>query len=319
MHKKYDGLGEPEHTWVEQHVQAIRATCAECGEIELRADHAGSIRGSKSQHYGTRASLVARNAEWQRLRESGLTLREVAEQVGAPTGTVASALWRTGAPRKGRGSNRGPQDADRAAEFIRLRSEEHLTYEQIAERYGVSRERVRQVLRQAGADITTLKHERLVAVGKKYQPRTCAVCHRPITSLAERDAGVGETHKEHVAKYHYPLMNLGTRSTPESNAKRAAIVVDYLAGMKEHDIQAKYGVEGTTITYALLQHGYTRNRSDRSRRLPSQAASRERANAVIALLRANRSKSSIASELGISVSRVGQIAQGAGLTRPKSA
>jgi hypothetical protein len=114
-------------------------------------------------------------------------------------------------------------------------------------------------------------------------------------------------------------MNLGTRSTPESNAKRAAIVVDYLAGMKEHDIQAKYSVEGTTITYALLQHGHTRNRSNRTRRLPSLAASRERADAVIALLKANRSRGSIASELGISVARVGQIAQGAGLTRPKSA
>ena len=38
----------------------------------------------------------------------------------------------------------------RKAEMIRLRTEEHLTLQQIANRYGITRERVRQIIGNTG-------------------------------------------------------------------------------------------------------------------------------------------------------------------------
>jgi transposase len=333
-HKHFDGFGAPLHTWVEKRIQAIEATCTECGVVELHSDHAGRLKGAKAgsdfggakigqgtnprlaklvvtpkgRRRGSPPEIAKRNAEWKAYYESGQSVAAISTLYEVPETRVRDGLRVIGTKMTHRSHPRqqGNSDADRAAEMLRLRAEEFWTYEQIGEKYGVSRERVRQILVATGVDTKELLHRKSLATGAAYQPRTCAICGNPLPLRAELDAGTGESWSSHVNRLHHRLMNLGKRSTPEENAKRAAIVVDYLAGMREKDIRAKYGVTATTVTYALLQSGLTRNRSDRPKRMATLAESRARAALMVADVRSGMTQTAVARKYGVSDSRVSQ-------------
>lgn len=85
----------------------------------------------------------------------GETLRDIAKSYGVASGTVMLWLDRAGVERRSRGrvrgsrndSNRGVRDLDRCAEIV-SRYREGETLQAIGDRFGITRERVRQILRQ---------------------------------------------------------------------------------------------------------------------------------------------------------------------------
>lgn len=248
--------------------------------------------------------IATRNATLCSLYRDGLTVQQVAARTEVNKRTVYFALRSGGVKLRPRPSRKtGPQDTGRTAEIVRLREEEHLTYRQIGARYGISHERVRQILEKAGVDTRASFNRRSRAINKKYQSRTCGICGNELPSTSESSM---TAKKEHIRLYHRPLMNLGARSTAEQNATRAAIAEDYVAGVPEVAIREKYGVNPTTITYALLQTGRTRNRRPQ-KRMKTRAESEARKKAIVADARAGLPLTQVASKHGVSISWVSLI------------
>lgn len=194
-------------------------------------------------------------------------------------------------------TRRRPAVPERDAEIVRLRTEEHLTYKQIGERYGISRERVRQVLRRAGVDTRQSLHERWLVVAKSYQPPCCPRCHEPYGD---------ETWLEHRSRAH-PTMR------PEWTARDKAIAADYAAGMRVEDIRAKHRCQPSAITRAITRQGVPFRRPN-GHFLKTAAEVQARKEAIVADLRAGVRRKDIAAKYGISEAWVYQVARQNGLS-----
>ena len=81
--------------------------------------------------------------------ERGLTLEEVAYKTGYSTDTIARCLWQSGGARS---ANSCPREERRTKEIVELRVS-GLSYQQIANKFGVTRERVRQILKRVRPDL----------------------------------------------------------------------------------------------------------------------------------------------------------------------
>ena len=110
-----------------------------------------------------------------------------------------SAVWR-------------PRDtSERNAEIVRLRRDEHLEYETIGERFGITRERVRQILRRFAPDLTGLENCRrhISAVARDRACSECGATFRPPVTTPQRRqcsarcymAAVAKRVPPHLAKY----------------------------------------------------------------------------------------------------------------------
>lgn len=194
--------------------------------------------------------------------------------------------------------------AERNAEIERLAVEERLPFIEIGKRYGVSRERVRQILEKRDIDTATLTRERLQATSKKYN-RHCKTCGAPYRK------GEG---KDHWLKVHPAGTNYGTRVSDEENARRLQIAAAYLAGDLTEDIEERFGISPTMITHALHQFGFKRNRRN-SRRAKTMAESDARRDAIIADIESGEGTGAeIAARHGVSPSMVYLIAKDEGLS-----
>lgn len=193
---------------------------------------------------------------------------------------------------------RGPVNPVRAEEMKRLYTEDLLTMQQIADRYGMSRARVGQILGwQLGVsyrDVQSLRHP------APPETLTCRLCGQ------EYPYGKG---LEHLRAISHRRINQDRHANRERDD---AIVADYEAGMLIRDICAKYGINATSITYALAWQGKTPNRRATSRRLPiAEAQARKRL--ILADYIKGETMKVIAERYGVSDSWVALIAKEAGV------
>lgn len=80
------------------------------------------------------------------LYRSGMTMREVGAVVGHSSAWVRDQLADSGVKRRSQG-RRGVRDRDRQLAMVALRAE-GVTYQEIGERYGLTRQRVHQLLQR---------------------------------------------------------------------------------------------------------------------------------------------------------------------------
>lgn len=306
-HKHHDGFGEPLHDWKEKRVQVIEATCTECGHVELHQDHRGRLKGSKVGKYVK--AEPQRNAEWKGLYESGLKVAEIAAQYGVKEDSVYYAFRKMNLKMDGRSrfARKGPAEPSRDAEMVRLRVEEHLTYEQIGTRFGVSRERVRQCLRRSGLDMHAVDEERRHLVSKKHQPKPPSICRYCGTDYT----AIGWTLHQKAAR-HNP--------NPDADlyAERDRLVAaDYAAGMKTGDIMAKYGnIPASAVSRAIARQGVPRRRPNTAF-LKTKPEIEARKAAIVEDARSGMGQKEIAEKHGVSTAWVSIVAKGAGIDTAK--
>ena len=152
---------------------------------------------------------------------------------------------------------RKKSDPSRTAEMIRLLEHEGLTYDQVGQKFGVTRQRVHQLVVREGFSIKDVRQaEKEAWLDEEVM---CSRCHQLIR---RRDKG------EHSRKGNHARMKLRPAS---QMARDLELVADYDSGMKVKDIMAKHHVSATTITHALWWMERVPDRRPR-KRLPSLPA-----------------------------------------------
>lgn len=210
--------------------------------------------------------------------------------------------WRP-APRSLKGAERS--EAMRAMYF-----EDHQTLETIGDYFGITRERVRQVLKKdhglksgAGFQMVRLRTEMRHATDPAP---TCKKCGAPKPTSAQ----AWKAHRAtHVAQY-------GSRMTPEQNVVRRQIADEYVAGVLTQDIMDRYHISGPTLTQIRIQFDVPSRYPNMGRKLNApEAAARKQA--IIADARAKTPRKDIAAKHGCSPSLVYLFAKEAGLVPVK--
>jgi hypothetical protein len=118
--------------------------------------------------------------------------------------------------------------AERNAAIAEMRRDH--TYQAISDKFGITRQRVQQILKAMGRD-------------QDYVPalRHCDWCNE--------DIPFGERHHKHTVR------RPDGRFTPEVEMKYEDICTDYLAGMRMREISQKYRTAtGKPITYTYIFH-----------------------------------------------------------------
>lgn len=316
------------HIWTETPVRAILKTCNDCPESrivfnqyerpigknapgakspdgwrveDLKLDKPRTRRPRKA--YKSRESdleKLARWAEWQRLYvDEGLTAKQVAERVGARIGQVAYALSRLGTTMRPKGPlTRVPRDSSRDERMLELvRSGK--TFTEVGREYGMTRERVRQILKAAGLTRDEI-HALILARHPKPEPPThkhCALCGNdiPVEDWAShRKAGVHRwTRIDH------------------NKALFEAVRDDLLAGMRPTAIVAKHHIFPYVIQRVRFKYGIPK--VNKGSWLPTKTEARARKDRIATALRAGATPKNIAAVEGCSDSWVKTIARERGI------
>lgn len=189
--------------------------------------------------------------------KGGATLNELAvkHKIGVPL--VRSTLVAAGIPIRKKGGSM-PFAADRAEEMTKLYEEEHLTYQEIGDRYGVTRERVRQILKDNGVE----------SQGRRER-------NRQELPLTKREKAIASAYDRGVRpadlKARYPgltypeiqaiLRRAGVETKPKGFFNRrdgyektvTGIIKDYLADVDTGVIAERYSLCGRTEIYKFLK------------------------------------------------------------------
>lgn len=130
---------------------------------------------------------------------------------------------------------------DRAILLANEMLQDKLTLEELGMRYGVSRQRMHQLLKSIG--IVGYEYRFLRAKEQKFA--TCKVCDQTYPRTDRWRGG----YRTHCTKAGHPA-----RISKETWAKTQLIVADYLAGMKNKDIAVKYGMRHVEYVYRYLNY-----------------------------------------------------------------
>lgn len=248
---------------------------------------------------------------------SGLTLAQVAERHGVHPNTVSSALKRVGVPVTRGPAAKGVADKDRAAEMARryLGGE---TLETIGKAFGVTRERVRQILRKTG--VASLGH----------RPEHCKQAH----PLTQDEIAAAEMYEQGIRPaqiaVRYPKVNLavvrerlgipakpyGSWNIRPDDAEITARVAElYRSGLSAPEIVERVPeVRFPETVYRYLRKAGIKPRRRVSRQtLPCRAEAAIRRERVLELHAQNRTAKEIAEEAGLSIGSVYRILKDAGL------
>ena len=142
----------------------------------------------------TRETRETRNAEWVRLRLDGVHCREIAHHAGYHITQIYLITNRSGFrfPRApGSGRPRGSIFTARAAEIIRLRTDGR-GLQEIGQQFGISRERVRQIVEKHGGIEAAAAGKKLAAEGRhaatvERRPKTiCGFCNKTFQNYRTR-------------------------------------------------------------------------------------------------------------------------------------
>lgn len=117
--------------------------------------------------------------------KAGMPARVAASRNGVKMQTLYKAMKTLGVPKRGRGLNqKSPEANSRAIEMAELRKT--MTLKAIGERYGITRERVRQIVNKHAPEINVAGKSATRAARKeqtrKKRTRMCQVCGNPFAS-----------------------------------------------------------------------------------------------------------------------------------------
>lgn len=245
---------------------------------------------------GQRNYTEAEQKAWARMYASGMSLGEITVKTGIGRSAVNRGVrrWTTirptgGARKAGTGLRHKyirTRDPERAEKMRVMYCEQGMTLQAIGDQYGLTRERVHQILRGNGIDTTAVRGERAEAAEARRierKTKTCPTCGERVPPFQQR------THRRDAG--HPP--RYGTRT--DMGLRYGEIVFDYEAGMLDRDIMAKYGITQSAISRALISRGLRRHRRSINR-LPTMAESRARMDAIVADYQAEEL---LAEEIGI--------------------
>lgn len=188
---------------------------------------------------------------------SGATLNELAVNYKLGVPLVRSTLVAAGVPIRKKGGSM-PFAADRAEEMTRLYEGEGLTYQEIGDRHGVTRERVRQILRDNGVE----------SQGRRERDRHEEPLNKREQAIASAyDRGVRPADlKDRYPGLTYPeLQNILKRGGIATKSKGffnrrdgyektvTGIIKDYLADVDTGVIAERYGLCSRTEIYKFLK------------------------------------------------------------------
>jgi hypothetical protein len=147
---------------IEDLIDRLGALSAEIKDIQRELGRVGR-KLTQVSHAPSNARTTKRRGaprtsdEWapraRELYESGLSVVHVAAEVGSNQGTVRSALLRLGVQFRGPGGGASRKNAERNKAIVAAYEDGERNASEVAKQFGISRERVRQVLVRAG--ITT--------------------------------------------------------------------------------------------------------------------------------------------------------------------
>jgi transcriptional regulator with XRE-family HTH domain len=203
-------------------------------------------------------------------------------------------------------SPQGPQDKARTAEIISLRHEQRLTLQEIAERYGITRERVRQLLVKAG------RGERVLLQPKPKSPATIAA-EQAALELRAQGKRLHEIASSTGIPAHRLLALFKRENAPMVSPNRERdqrIVAARGQGLKLREIAAEFGVGETVIGRLLIRHGL--------RRVPyaTRSAVRTRDLEIVAARKRGDTTREIAARYSMTGSNVLRILRAHGLRGP---
>jgi len=124
------------------------------------------------------------------------------------------------------------------------------TLDAIGKDYGLTRERVRQILRQYGVESLGLR-QRPETIQARAQIEELATQGMPVRDIAAK-VGVSEPGVyQHLSRCGIKASKAPKPRKPEYIARDAQIAADYQAGIKVRDLCAKYGIQPPAIYHAL--------------------------------------------------------------------
>lgn len=236
------------------------------------------------------------------LADARPSIADLAERFGVTFGSMQNGLRKAGTSFRPNRPNRSERDA----EIIRLRVEEKLTYAEIGERYGITRERARQVLAQ-----TFDKEELHALVLARTDHPTHTTCDR-----------CGEQYEIGKGREHWaPGRHLGARFGMFSDlAKWRAIADDYAdPTIKVSAIKAKWDIDASTLGRIHRHFSIPLRRPDVGRKTKTNAEALARKDAIAAdVAAAALTRQEIADRHGCSERWVSIIAKQRGLSLTRS-
>lgn len=264
----------------------------------------GGYRAKVGRHPGPHANTIERGRRWAALYESGMSAIEIAQQEGTWPAAVYRALKVAGVEMRSRGRKSGILDEDRAAVFARryLGGE---TLQRIADDFGITRERVRQVLRKTGVDSLGRRPEHM------RQARPLTDNEKEAAKLYEAGVRPREIHKCFPEVILGPILKkVGVKVKPrgvwqirpDDDRITREVAELYRSGFKAQEIADR--VEGVqfaeTVYRYLAKAGISPSRRGGYKRGELEAI----ANGILRLWEAGRSVTQISEAYGASYGAV---------------
>jgi hypothetical protein len=223
------------------------------GDLQPRREetHADLVARQQMER---KAAREERDAKIVELYQSGMTMLEIAKEMGCSQGPVVGALNRHDIPRRSQGSRKGYNltKSRERAELIRKRREEGHTLEEIGRELGITRERVRQlcITHEISTD-PVLRPEQLEAAKRYAEGIESAL-------MVAEVYGVGVvTLKGWVTRAGYEIKPADTKRKriprKEITMERAARAGElYKSGMRIADIAAELDLPAPEMVYRYL-------------------------------------------------------------------
>lgn len=192
--------------------------------------------------------------------ERGATLTELAQRHRLTLPVVRQHLVDAGVTIRRKGGS-SSDDQQRVEEMTRLYVEENQTLQQIGERYGLSRQRVQQILRGAGVES---QGRRATEPSEPAKPEPLTKEERQIARLYDRGNRPADIMQEFGITYsalQSILRRGGVKIKPKGFFNRRpdyerihkGVIRDYKRGLDTGTIAEKHGLCGRTEIYKFLR------------------------------------------------------------------
>lgn len=190
--------------------------------------------------------------------ERGSTLTALSVKHNMSLQAVRQTLVEAGATIRRKGGML-PTDQGRVDTMKQLYLEEGLTLQEIGNKYGLTRQRVQQILRSAGVESLGRRPDDSLPVSRKLNKE-----EREIAALYEKGVRPAEIMEQHDITYSalQTILRRGNIATkpkgffnrrPDYERVRNGVLADYEKGVDTGEIADKYGLCGRTEIYKFLK------------------------------------------------------------------
>lgn len=287
---------------------ALIGYCEEHGELPTLPE---VVKFPKVRHVGHRGraagkreagELPPQKLEIARLMrgqyESGLTASAIAQEHGVAVMTVCRFIRAAGGTvHRGRpqATGTGVKNTDRA-DAMRAQYLGGATLQQIGNNFGVTRERVRQILRKTGVESLGRRPEHNRQAHKLTDAELNAVdLYKSDVAPSEIAARTGVPVFALNAALH--RLNIPRKGAGHwlRKAKDEEVAALYIAGVPPKEIAARLGLSHETAVYRYLKRAGVKPRSE------GKGSLERKASAIIAAYRAGATQTELAERFGASV------------------